>query len=482
MPVIGIDVGTTGTKAIAVSEDGTVLAKGYSGYALLGEGRQIEQDADEWIRASVFAVKECVKAIRGAPVEAISLSTQGGSTVAVDDRFRPLGMSWTWMDGRAQEEARQLGNAPGEEYFYKTTGWKLSPAFDAAKIPRMKKEGQTGRKYLTTLEYMNYFLTGRDAVDPTNAAMRQLFSIRDNDWDDTILQAAGIKRNELPEILPTGALLGGLRKEAAEKMGLFEGTPVYNGGHDQYCASIGAGATSAGDMLLSTGTTWVVMGIAQKPLFTDTYIAPGIHPIRGLYGSIASLACSGASLQWYKNQFLNEDWEELNRGVEQRIAQENDVFFYPYLAGANYPVWQPAAKGTFTGFDLSSDKFDFARAIMEGVAFGLKRALADFEKNGCPVRSLKIMGGAAKSGIWKHIIAAVAGVPIEQMRETDTCALGAAMIAAVGAGIYPDYAKAAQAMVHTDRVEPACAKETAYYEGKYSRYMEMWSCIERFYQ
>ena len=104
------------------------------------------------------------------------------------------------------------------------------------------------------------------------------------------------------------------------------------------------------------------------------------------------------------------------------------------------------------------------------------------KKNGCPVRSLKIMGGAAKSGIWKHIIAAVAGVPIEQMRETDTCALGAAMIAAVGAGIYPDYAKAAQAMVHTDRVEPACAKEAAYYEGKYSRYMEMWSCIERFYQ
>ena len=482
MPVIGIDIGTTGAKAIAVSGDGRILAKGYSGYALLGEGRQVEQDADEWIRASAFAVKECVRAIGEARVEAISLSTQGGSTVAVDERFRPLGMAWTWMDGRAQEETKRLENQRGEAYFYPTTGWKLNSAFDAAKVPRMKKEGYVGERYLTTLEYVNWFLTGRAVADPTNAAMRQLFNIRKNDWDDTILQVAGIRRSELPEILPTGAFLGGLRRGAAEEIGLPEGTPVYNGGHDQYCASIGAGATSAGDMLLSTGTTWVVMGITRRPLFTDTFIAPGIHPIKGLYGSIASLACSGASLQWYKNRFLNEGFDAVNRGVEECYAEQNDLFFYPYLTGANYPVWQPAAKGTFTGFDLSNGKFDFAKAIMEGVSFGLKRTLADFERNGCPVRSLKIMGGAAKSGIWKRIIAAVTDIPIRQMREPDTCALGAAMIAAVGAGFYPDYKTAAGAMVRTDRVEPAAAEEAAYYDGKYNRYMKMWDCIERFYR
>ncbi len=482
MPVIGIDVGTTGTKAIAVSGDGTVLAKGYSGYALVGEGRQVEQDADEWVRASVFAVKECADALQGAPVEAISLSTQGGSTVAVDGDGKPLGMAWTWMDARAQEETERLGQTLGEDYVYKATGWKLSPAFDAAKIPRMKREGREGAKYLTTLEYMNRFLTGRGVIDPTNAAMRQLFSIRKNDWDDDILLAAGIKRNELPEILPTGALLGGLRREAAEQMGLCEGTPVYNGGHDQYCASIGAGATRAGDMLLSTGTTWVVMGIAEQPLFTDTFIAPGIHPVKGLYGSIASLVCSGASLEWYKNRFLDEGWDAINKGVQERYAQKDDLFFYPYLAGANYPVWQSAAKGTFTGFDLSHDRFDFAKAIMEGVAFGLRRALADFEKNGCTVRSLKIMGGAAKSEIWKKIIAAVTDIPIEQMREPDTCALGAAMIAAVGAGSYPDYIEAAEKMVRADRVAPAAGEQVSRYMEKYERYMAMWSCIERFYE
>ena len=199
MPVIGIDIGTTGAKAIAVSGDGRILAKGYSGYALLGEGRQVEQDADEWIRASAFAVKECVRAIGEARVEAISLSTQGGSTVAVDERFRPLGMAWTWMDGRAQEETKRLENQLGEAYFYQTTGWKLNSAFDAAKVPRMKKEGYVGERYLTTLEYVNWFLTGRAVADPTNAAMRQLFNIRKNDWDDTILQVAGIRRSELPE-------------------------------------------------------------------------------------------------------------------------------------------------------------------------------------------------------------------------------------------------------------------------------------------
>lgn len=171
---------------------------------------------------------------------------------------------------------------------------------DAAKVRYMKKAGIAGKgwKYLTTLEVLNRFLTGRIVVDPTNAAMRQLYNVEKNDWDEKLMEAGTITREELPEVKPTGAQIGTLTEEAAVRMGLKVGIPVFNGAHDQYCASIGGGVVSEGEMLLSAGTTWVLMGVGKKPLFTESHIAPGRHPVKGLYGAITSLVgseppCSG---------------------------------------------------------------------------------------------------------------------------------------------------------------------------------------------
>jgi len=484
MYFLGVDIGTTGAKALLTNETGAVLGKGHETYRLISKGSHVEQNADDWIKGSITAIRQAMQNIDSSSVAAISLSAQGASTVAVDSQNRPLGNALTWMDMRASAEANELAEALGEDYIYTSTGWRINAALDAAKIMHIKRQkAYSGAvRFLSTLEYMNNFLTNNPVGDPSTASIRQLYSVREHKYDNAILDAAGILSEELPKIIPTGVLLGGLTGFAARETGLQVNTPVYNGAHDQYCASVGAGAIKKGDMLLSAGTTWVVMGIDDKPLFTDTYIAPGVHPISGLYGAMASLVGSGASMQWFKDNFLKESFEEINLQAAQRGNRTKELFFYPYLAGANYPIWKAEARGVFAGISLEHDSFDFARAIMEGAAFGVRRTLDDFAANGCKIKSLRMMGGAAKSEFWRSLIAACANVQVDVLKQSEACALGAAIIAAVGAGAYKSYYDAVKGMVvlsHSEQPEP---KLTAELNEKYMRYLRMWDGIMQYYQ
>ena len=483
MYVIGLDIGTTGTKALLVdSETGTVAGKGYRGYELTAKGACVEQDANDWVTASIQSIREAISGNERRTVSAISVSSQGASMAMVGQDGTPLGNAITWMDSRATAEAAELEARLGNDYIYHMCGWRMFPSLDAAKILYLKHAGldRPGCRYLSTIEIVNAFLTGRAVIDPTNAAIRQLLDIRTARWDARMLDALGITPEQLPEIEPTGALVGRLTREAAQATGLAEGTPVYSGAHDQYCASIGAAAIQAGDMLLSAGTTWVVVGLGTQPLFTSSYIAPSIHPVSGLYGALASLSGSGVSMEWYKNKFLPEvSYRDMDAEAERR--EIGDLFYYPYPLGAAYPLWNPRARAAFTGSTLEHDRFDYARAILEGVAFGVRRTLSDFSENGCSIGSLKVLGGAAKSPLWTRLICDITNVPIELLREPDACALGAAVIAACGAGAYPTYFAATNAMVRRAATLEPDAEHAAYFKDKFERYTRLWAQMAQYY-
>ncbi len=484
MLYIGLDIGTTGAKALLVDEKGTALDRGYAGYSLISDGARVEQRADDWTECGANAIRQVLLNRDASQIAAVALSTQGASTVAVDAANRPIGNALTWMDTRAAQEAKELGAALGDEYIYRSTGWRINPALDAAKIMYMKRSGSYGsaRRFLSTLEYMNLFLTGNPVCDPTNSCMRQMYNITEGGYDARILDAAGIEQSELPDIVPTGALVGRVTQQASAATGLVKGTPVYNGAHDQYCASLGAASSNIGDLLLSAGTTWVVMGIGDKPLFTDTYIAPGVHPIPGLYGVMASLVGSGASLQWFKDRFIGEDFDEINKQVSIRAEKMQDLFFYPYLSGAHYPEWLLDARGTFSGIALEHDKFDFARAIMEAAAFSVRRAVEDFSGNGFSPKTLRVMGGAANSAVWCSLIAAALDIPVEVCDQKEACALGAAIIAATGDGAYESFHGAVEAMAGKARLPPQSLELSAILGAKYAKYRRMWDGIARYYQ
>lgn len=484
MYIIGLDIGTTGTKALLVdSTNGFVAGKGYCGYSLITQGDHVEQDATDWIRASRFAIQEAMRNNTDKPVSAISISSQGASMAIVDENGSPVGNAITWMDSRARAEAAELEQMLGNAYVYHMSGWRILPTLDAAKILHLRRARREnpGDQYLSTLEIVNQYLTGRAVIDPTNAAIRQLMDIRTGCWDPGMLRVLGITPDQLPDILPTGALVGGLTRSAAQELGLREGTPVYNGAHDQYCASIGAAAISAGDMLLSAGTTWVVLGLGKQLLYSDSYIAPSIHPVPGLFGAIASLVGTGVSLEWYKNKFLPDvSFGELDQQAQD--SEIGDLFYYPYPLGAGYPIWNANAQAAFIGSNLNHDRFGYARAIMEGAAFGVRRALDDFSQNDCSINSLKVLGGASRSPLWTRLICDITNTPVQLLQESDACALGAAVIAACGVGAHPDYATASRIMVHHAQTLVPSSMQVPYYSEKYNRYNRCWDSLSDYYR
>ncbi len=482
MLVIGLDVGTTGTKAVVVNENGQVLSGGYKEYGLVSVYGRVTQKADDWWDAAQFAINEAVKAIDNPQdIVAISLSTQGSSMVPVDEKGQPIYDVITWMDTRSKAEAEELSNAIGAEKIYRKCGWQVSPVLDAAKLIWLRKnEKEVFAKadcFISTLEFINMHLTGRKVIDPTNAAIRQLFNIETGDWDDELLSAAGVTRERLPEVLPVGAFVGNLTEEAAKALNLSTDVKVYNGAHDQYCASLGSGAVEVGDMLLATGTTWVVLGITPDLLYTDSHISPGIHPA-GAYGAMASIVSAGSALNWYKKNVIGDSFKVIDEEAAKRRDEAKDLFVLPYVCGAGFPHGMPELRGAMFGLDVGHDKFHIARAAMEGVAFEAAGVLAEFAAQGMKIDKLMMTGGAARSRLWSEIVGYVTGCDIYRMNEPETCCVGAAMTAAVGVGMFKDYDECRAAMVKREKLELPDDSMREFYKEKLERYNKLVSQVK----
>lgn len=482
MYIIGLDVGTTGTKALALDEKGSVLGSGYKEYRLVSDGVRVTQNSADWWDAAVYAVREATKELDKEKFVALSMSTQAASMLAVDEKGESISDVITWMDSRAKAEADDLAARFGAEEIYRKSGWLPNPALDAAKILWLKKNEPDlfckASKFVTTVEYMNHKLCGRFVIDPTNAAMRQIFNIHTKKWDTDILSFIGLSEDKLPEILPIGEKVGTLTPDAADALGLPQSLTVYSGAHDQYCASIGCGAVNAGDMLLATGTTWVVLGVTDGILYTDNHICPGIHPAQGKYGALASLVSAGSALNWYK-KIIDGDFKEMDREASLRRESAKDLFVLPYLCGAGFPHNRPDMRGTMFGLDVGHDKYDIALALMEGVAFEADTVLRQFAENGMNISKLMMTGGAARSRLWSELVGYITGCDIYRMNEPETCCIGAAMIAAVGSGIFPDYTACRGAMVKSEKLVLTDNAAFDFYREKGEKYRALTEGIKK---
>lgn len=475
MYVIGLDVGTTGVKAIVCDKDGKVYGTGYKEYGIEAKGNNIvEQNADDWTASAVVAITQAVKKVDRKKVVAMSLSTQGASMLAVDKNFRPLCNVITWMDHRAGEQAEYIRNTLGAENCYRKAGWRLSSSIDAPKILWLKQNEpdifNNAANFVSTLEYLNYFLTGNNVSDPTNSAIRGLVDINKGEWDEDMLNTLGITAQQLPTLMPTGAKVGTLTEAAAKALGLPESVAVYNGAHDQYCASLGSGAVANGDMLLATGTTWVVFAVADKLMYTENHIAPGIHPVKGLYGAMASLVSAGSALKWIKG-IIGESYADIDAGAAIRRQSAKNILFAPFVAGTGFPHTEKI-DACVAGFTINNDKYDLALALMEGVAFEARTVLEEFAKNGTSIERLYMAGRAAYSDVWRGIVRDITGCEVFLTETEDTGCMGAAAIAAAGCGMYDDLYSAVRGMVRLSRSEKADPEQHAFYNEKYARYQK----------
>ena len=304
--LLGIDVGTTGTKTLLFSAEGQLLGHAYRGYKMYNpQVGYSEQNAEDWWDAVCQTVREvCADPEIGKSVVAISLSLQGGTMVAVDKDVKPVRPAMVWNDGRgaAQMQAylREVGEA---ETMYQKTGWRLGKAMLAIEIRWMKEnEPELFEKtamFLSVPDYISMKMTGIPAVDMSDAGNNQLANVRDGCYDPEILKFAGVTEDKLPKLVRSGDVIGNLTAEAAEALGLSTDTVLVAGAHDQYAVALGAGALRSGDILIGSGTAWVVTAIGDEPAF-ETGLAQSVSAVPGKWGSLLSLSTGGVCLEWWR--------------------------------------------------------------------------------------------------------------------------------------------------------------------------------------
>ncbi|GAA2181126.1 xylulokinase [Brooklawnia cerclae] len=437
--VIGLDVGTSGTKTVLMADDGTALASASWHYAIDRRSPvEVEQDAEDWWTAIVRSVRAVTDGIDPARIGALAMSVQGGTLVNADRDGNPLAPARSWLDSRAAAAAQALDARFGAHGFYERTGWKLGPRYNAAQIADMRSHDHdlfaaTGL-FLSTHDFLAMRLTGRPCLDRNSAGITQLTNAAERRYDPDILEAIGIDESVLPGLVDPGEAIGTLTPRAAADLGLPRDVVVVAGGHDQYCAALGAGALDASTLVLSTGTAWVVLGASAVPLpdprenlsFSD-------HVLPGLWGAFCSLLNGGSSLEWVRGLWGTSgeplSFDAVTQDVLATPAGSDGLMLVPHF-GATVPVWDERSRGGFVGMDLTHERRHFVRATLEGICYEAATLVALHRGVNPQVSAVRVMGGATQSPVWPRIIADVLGEPIDVLREPDAACRGAAMLAA----------------------------------------------------
>lgn len=465
--LLGIDVGTTGTKTMLFMQDGSCIAHAYQGYPTqTPHVGWSEQNPLDWWQAVVDTVRKVCDGSQN--VVAISLSVQGGTTVPVDDKYQPVRPAMVWNDSRCETQKQQFAEAFGADAMYRKTGWHLFGGMNAMQIRWMKdnepENFQKTAMFLSVPDYIAYKMTGIAALDPSNIGINQLGNIVEKRYDPQILQFAGIPEEKLPRIIPSGTVIGHLTADAAKELGLCESCVLVAGAHDQYAVALGAGAVNDGDILIGSGTCWVVTCIRNDPDF-DSGLSQSVSAVPGKWGSLRSLSSGGVCLDWIRQKVLSSEnellsYEEINEETAKHKAAEEGLFFYPF-SGMSSDT-KELTKATFTGLDLSHNKFHLIRAVMEGVVFQIVWMMEAFHAK--PTEDgLILSGGASKSKLWTQLLADISGYPIRIPELPDLACVGAAILAGMGAGLYESAAQGCKAFaVNARTVYPDSATAQKY--------------------
>lgn len=484
MIFIGLDIGSTAVKAMAIDDAGRVVARGKCAYPTKVEGERSTQRAEDWWLSAVSAVRKVVGALDDpGQVVAISTSSQGGSMLALDADYRPLNDAMTWMDRRSSAESARLAEDFGEE-LYLMCGWRTAPVDCAAKLMWLRgHEPQmfgSAAHFMTTEEYVNHRLCGANVTDPTGAAIMRLYNVRGGKWDERMLSYLGISEALLPQVVACGTFIGKLTASAADELGLGRDVRVYCGAHDQYCASIGSGVARPGEILLATGTAWVLFGVTETLCFNDHYIAPCRHPVGGCFGAMATLSGVGAAVENFARE-AGLTLEQLDGGACARRESASGLLCCPCPPGRTFLRHREGLCGTFSaayGTGTAYDVYDAGLAMMEGAAFESALAIEQFSAAGMARWSaLTMAGGASRSRLWRSIVAAVTGRELLLTNESDTPALGAGIIAAASFGAFDSIAHCAEKFV---RRHPEDADHNSDVHGFYAEKLERYRrwCIE----
>ena len=448
MNLISIDLGSTNLKVMAYNAQFQKLWSSSRAVQYQRDGKFVEFDAQVYYNDLVAMLKELSGAVEGPFV--ISLTGQAESLVILDKEMKPMMNAISWMDERSEEECEYISSLVTDEECYRVTGQgAVLPTWPATKILWLQKHRPeiygNAHKYVLIKDYIAYCLSGKLFCECSIATFSFYFDIHNRCYWQKMLDIIGVKESQLPELIEPGTDLGDLCPEAAAQTGLQ--ATVNTGTLDHFAGMIGTGNIKPGTVTESTGTVMAMAVMAQQPISQEETAALHYGPFPGTYVFLPVCESGGVSLGWFKDKFLpNASFDDINSVLAERgFARE--LLFLPYVNGTNAPEFDSDASGLFMGLKTRHDAYDLAGAVMEGVALLLDRTLESLNPRPTSIIST---GGGAKSPLWLQLKADITGIEVCVPADKEAALLGAAIMGAVTAGLYPDYKAAVQAGVRME--------------------------------
>ena len=485
--LMGIDISTTGAKALIIDANGTVIAVANTPQPISQpQPLWSEQDPADWWDGIVASIRAALaeSGLSGGDISAIGLTGQMHGLVLLDAQGDVLRPSILWNDQRTQAQCDYMTAVIGAQRLLELTGNPALTGFTAPKILWVRDnepDVYAGvAQVLLPKDYIRYKLTAAYATDLAGAAGTSLLNVAERAWSQDVLAALDIPAAWMPPVHEGTQVTSRISAAAAAATGLSAGTPVVGGGGDQAAGAIGMGCVSPRVIGVTVGTS----GVVFAPLSSYAYEPQGrlhafCHAVPGLWHFMGVMLSAAGSLQWYKDCFAAAvDFDSLLAEAADVPAGSEGLFFLPYLTGERTPHPDPLARGAFIGITSRHSRGHMTRAVLEGVAFGLKDSFTLVDQVGLPAEyEVRISGGGAKSPVWQQIIADVLGAPLVNVNTTEGGAFGAAVLASVAAGAFDDVASACAAMIQTgDRV--ATSDDQAVYAERYGIYQSLYPTLK----
>jgi xylulokinase len=490
--LLGIDLSTTGAKALLIDREGRVVSSATTPLNLsTPHPLWSEQDPHEWWTAAANSIKQALTEanVSGENIAAIGLTGQMHGLVLLDDNGQVLRPAILWNDQRCGAECDEIRARVTREKLVQITGNDALTGFTAPKILWVETHEpeiyHRIRHILLPKDYIRYKLTGELAMDKADGSGTMLFDLRRRTWSLELLEILNISPDWLPPTFEGHETTGEVTREVVELTGLRAGTPVVAGGGDQSAQAVGVGVVRPGSMAVTLGTSGVVFAATESALIEPAgRLHAFCHAVSDRWHLMGVMLSAAGSLQWYHDKFTHDkSFGDLVDEASQVPAGSEGLIFLPYLSGERTPHPDPFARGAWIGLTTRHSRSHLTRAVLEGVAFGLKDIFNLMKEVGLgTVNQIRVSGGGAKSSLWRQIIADIFEAELVTVNTTEGAAYGAALLAGVGAGVWPDVDTAcAQTIFVRDRVSPNAAT-AATYRSMYHEYQSLYPALKPTFQ
>jgi xylulokinase len=482
--LLGLDVGTTSTKAVLIDGEGrqraeasrpATLTSAHAGWA--------EEDPHEWWRNVCALAPECLAraGVPPAQVAAVGVSGMVPAVVLLDDGGQVVRPSIQQNDARAVAEIDEQRRASDAADVLRRTGSAITQQSVGPKLLWLRRhEPETMRRaarVMGSYDYITHRLTGEFSLERNWALESGLFDFTRGDWDDGLLRLAGIDRGWVVPAAAPSRVVGAITREAAGATGLAAGTPVVAGSADHVASAFAAGLIDEGDLLVKLGGAGDILYCSPRAavdprLFLDYHLIPAMFLINGC------MASSGSLIRWFRDQFApGAQFADLDRDAAPIEAGAAGLIVLPYFLGEKTPIHDPLARGTLVGLTLAHTRAHVYRAVLEGIAFGFRHHVAVMAEIGHRPARVRVSDGGARSELWRQITADVLGLPLEYIAHNPGSSLGAAFVAGMGVGTFRDWGEITSFLTVAGVAEPD-ARRAARYDGLFPVYTEIYSALK----